>query len=124
VSANPFAELERRQQQQQQLLLEEAEPVTSVKLSSSFEPPAHTSAADSRSQLVVRIPKLFDWYRPDFGKSSENLLQWIAQHHPDWMARCQISDYLSARATIVETSRFNWDYDCQSFIPTVRGSVL
>jgi hypothetical protein len=103
VSANPFAELERRQQQQQQLLLEEAEPVTSVKLSSSFEPPAHTSAADSRSQLVVRIPKLFDWYRPDFGKSSENL---------------------SARATIVETSRFNWDYDCQSFIPTVRGSVL
>jgi hypothetical protein len=40
------------------------------------------------------------------------------------MARCQISDYLSARAAIVETERFCWDYDCTSFMPPVRGSYL
>ena len=102
----------------------DAESASSPRLSSSFEPPAHTSAADSRSHLIVRIPKLFDWYRNDFGKSSENLLMWISAHHSDWMARCQISDYLSARAAIVETERFCWDYDCTSFMPPVRGSYL
>jgi hypothetical protein len=69
-------------------------------LSTSFEPPAHTSSADSNSRLIVRIPKLFDWYRNDFGKSSENILQWIAQHHP-------VSTVLGLI--------FPWAFTCHSF---------
>lgn len=50
--------------------------------SSSFQVSSHTATGDSWAVLRVTVPKLFDWYRNDFGKSSQNVLKWIATHHP------------------------------------------
>ena len=83
---------------------------------------AHLAPGDSWSCLRVSIPKIFDWYRNDFGKSSENILKWIADHHSDVYVQSQILDFLGARSATLEISRYVWQYDGSVFSPSIRGS--
>ena len=50
------------------LLIDDA----SVPLSSAYEPSSHQASGDSWTLLRVYVPKLFDWYRNDFGTSSSS----------------------------------------------------
>lgn len=61
--------------------------------------------------LHARLPKLFEWYRGDFGKTSENVLLWLAEHHWDWIIKSKVADFTYARAFKVLFEPYNWDTD-------------
>jgi hypothetical protein len=73
-----------------------------------------SSNETSRPKLQVHLPKIFEWYRGDFGKTHANILLWIADHHWDWIVKSKLADFTYARAFQVIFKEFDWSTDISS----------